>query len=96
MKIELLVNGVSVFSGENEKEEIGGKLKREDAHIGLYLMGKKGSPFTKIFSCQLPEKVVNVKELPELPKQALSQAIALFTPMLKQPEKPSKILVVKK
>jgi len=94
MKIELLVNGVSVFSGENEKEEIGGKLKREDAFVGLYLMAKRGTPFSKIFSCQLPEKIVDVAELPIMPEKALSQAMSLFTS--KQPEKPSKILVVKK
>ena len=79
MKIELFVNGVSMFSGENVVEEITGKLKREDAFVGLYLMAKRGTPFAKIFSCQVPEKIVDVAELPIMPERALSQAMALFT-----------------
>ena len=94
MKIELFVNGVSMFSGENVQEEITGKVKREDAFIGLYLMAKRGTPFSKIFSCQLPEKALDIETLPILPEKVLSQAMSLFTS--KQPEKPSKILVVKK
>jgi len=85
MKIELFVNGVSMFSGENVQEEISGKLERKDAFIGLYLMAKRGTPFAKIFSCQLPEKIIKVEDLPNLPEPVVKQAMALFTPT-KQPQ----------
>jgi hypothetical protein len=55
MKIRLVVNDVEVFNDENVKDEITGKVESKDLYLGLYLQGKRGTPFTKLHVSKTPD-----------------------------------------
>jgi hypothetical protein len=69
-----MVNGKEVFSSEVENE-IKGKVKPEELHIGLYTMAARGTPFKKVFSMKCPEIAPIVNDMPEGMKQS---ALSLF------------------